>query len=208
MREKARLNRQELIDLCRSWLGRNYYDVAREWAYKHIDPRILVEEYIDDGTGPDPIRYKLYTFHGSVGVIYVGAGIPGESRCSFYDRSWTRLPATVAGKTQIEGALDRPRHLDEMIRYAEVLADGVDFIRIDLYDTATKCTLESLRSPPEPAHPSTLRTSSIITSVAYGAAADPRTRDHTPSSRSVRKKPMTSSRLSIPSIWPSVITGS
>jgi len=97
VREKARLNRQELIDVCRSWLGRNYYDVAREWAYKHIDPRILVEEYIDDGTGPDPIRYKLYTFHGSVGVIYVGAGIPGESRCSFYDRSWTRLPATVAG---------------------------------------------------------------------------------------------------------------
>ena len=138
VREKARLNRQELIDLCRSWLGRNYYDVAREWAYKHIDPRILVEEYIDDGTGPDPIRYKLYAFHGSVRVIYVGVGIPGKSRCCFYDRSWNRLPATMAGKTQIEGALDRPRHLDEMIRYAEVLADGFDFIRVDLYDTDDK----------------------------------------------------------------------
>jgi len=171
VREKARLNRQELIDVCRSWLGRNYYDVAREWAYKHIDPRILVEEYIDDGTGPDPIRYKLYAFHGSVRVIYVGVGIPGKSRCCFYDRSWNRLPATMAGKTQIEGALDRPRHLDEMIRYAEVLADGVDFIRIDLYDTATKCTLESLRSPPEPAHPLTLRMSSTITSVGCGTAA-------------------------------------
>jgi TupA-like ATPgrasp len=135
VREKAGLNPREVIDVCRSWLSRNYYDVAREWAYKHIDPRILVEEYIEDGTGPDPIRYKLYVFHGSVRVIYVGAGTPGESRCCFYGRSWDRIPATMAGKTQIQAALDRPRHLDEMIRYAEVLAEGFDFIRVDLYDT-------------------------------------------------------------------------
>jgi hypothetical protein len=30
VREKARLNRQALIDVCRSWLSRNYYYVARE----------------------------------------------------------------------------------------------------------------------------------------------------------------------------------
>jgi hypothetical protein len=99
--------------------------------------RILVEEYIDDGTGPDPIRYKLY-FHGSVRVIFVGVGIPSQSRCCFYGRSRNRLPATTAGKKQIEGDLDRPRHLDEMIRYAEALADGFDFIRVDLYDTDDK----------------------------------------------------------------------
>ena len=138
VREKARLNRQELIDECRLWLSRNYYYVGREWAYKNIDPRILVEEYIDDGTGPDPIRYKLYVFHGSVRVIYVGAGVPGQSRCCFYERSWNRLPATMSRKNQIEGALERPRHLDEMIRYAEALADGFDFIRVDLYDSADK----------------------------------------------------------------------
>ena len=138
VREKPRLNPQELIDACRSWLSRNYYYVAREWAYKHIDPRILVEEYIDDGTGPDPIRYKLYVFHGSVRVIYVGVGIPSQSRCCFYGRSWNRLPATTAGKKQIEGGLDRPRHLDKMIRCAEALADRFDFIRVDLYDTNDK----------------------------------------------------------------------
>jgi hypothetical protein len=136
--EKARLNRQELIDVCRSWLSWNYYDVAREWAYKHIDPRILVEEYIDDGSKPDPIRYKLHVFHGRVRVIFVGVGIPSESRCSFYGRSWNRLPASIAQLGQIAGGLDRPRHLDEMIRYAETLADGFDFIRVDLYDTHDK----------------------------------------------------------------------
>jgi teichuronopeptide biosynthesis TupA-like protein len=149
VREKARLNRQELIDVCRSWLSRNYYYVAREWAYKHIDPRILVEEYIDDGTGPDPIRYKFYVFHGSVRVIYVGAGIPGQARCCFYGPSWNRLPATIARKEQIEGGLDRPRHLDEMIRYAEVLADGFDFIRVDLYDTDDKVYFGEFTITPE-----------------------------------------------------------
>ena len=136
--EKARLNRQELIDVCRLWLTRNYYYVAREWAYKDIEPRILVEEYIDDGSGPDPIRYKFYVFHGSVRVIFVGVGIPIKSRCCFYGRSWNRLPATIAPKEQIAGGLDRPTHLDEMIRYAEALADGLDFIRVDLYHTHDK----------------------------------------------------------------------
>ncbi len=148
VREKTRVNRQELIDACRSWLSRNYYYVEREWVYKHIDPRILVEEYIDDGTGPDPIRYKLYVFHGSVRVVYVGVGIPGQARCGFYGRAWDRLPATVSSKKQIDGDLNRPRHWDEMIRDAEVLADGLDFIRVDLYDTHDRVVFGELTTTP------------------------------------------------------------
>jgi len=134
--DKTRLDRRALVAKSSAWLRQNYYwGGGREWAYKHIEPRIIVEEFLSDGTGPDPIRYKLYTFHGSVRVIYVGVGTPGEARCGIYDSSWNRLPATVAGKQQIEGNLDRPRHLDDMIRYSEVLAEGLDFIRVDLYDT-------------------------------------------------------------------------
>src|SRR5579859_3857349 len=133
--DRARLNKDEVVARCAVWLNSNFYNVTREWAYKDIKPRIIVEEFIDDGTGPNPIRYKLLTFHGRVGAIYVGVGTPGQSRCGFYERSWSRIPATLSRKRQIEGDLARPRHLDDMIAYAEALGEGLDFIRVDLYDT-------------------------------------------------------------------------
>jgi hypothetical protein len=147
--DKACVNREEVRAKCASWLNSNYYySGTREWAYKHIEPRILVEEFISDGTGPDPIRYKLYTFHGSVRVIYVGVGPPGQAHCGFYERSWNRLPATISHKRQVEGDLDRPKHLDDMIRYSEVLADGLDFIRVDLYDMQDKVYFGELTTTP------------------------------------------------------------
>jgi hypothetical protein len=137
--DKASLDREDVLAKCDSWLRWNYYHGGtREWAYKYIEPRIIVEEFISDGIGPDPIRYKLYTFHGKVRAIYVGIGSPGRADCCFYEPSWTRQSATVARKKKIERDLDRPGHLDDMIRYAEVLADGLNFIRVDLYDTQGK----------------------------------------------------------------------
>jgi hypothetical protein len=135
---KTRLNTREVTARCVTWLNSNFCNVNREWVYKHIEPRIIVEEFIDDGIGPDPIRYKLYTFHGSVRAIYVGVGTPGQSHCAFYDRFWNRAPATVSRKMQLETDLARPKHLDDMIRYSEVLGRGIDFIRVDLYDTPDK----------------------------------------------------------------------
>jgi teichuronopeptide biosynthesis TupA-like protein len=155
--DKARINRGEVLAQCATWLDSNFYRVNLEWVYKHVEPRIMVEEFIDDGTGPDPIRYKLYTFHGTVQAIYVGVGMPGQARCAFYDRFWNRLPATLSRKVQIDADLARPKHFDEMIRYAEVLGHGLDFIRVDLYHAPDKVYFGEFTTIPgagtEPFHP-------------------------------------------------------
>lgn len=135
--DKADVDRRELIETCQSWLGQNYYYAEREWAYKHIEPRILVEEYIDDGTGLHPIRYKFYVFHGSVRVVEVCVGVPEQAGIGFYGRSWDRLPVRFSDWKEIDATLPRPTRLDEMIECAETLAGGLDFIRVDLYGTGT-----------------------------------------------------------------------
>ena len=43
-------------------MKRSYYKETLEWAYKHIEPRIIVEEFIDDGSGTAPNDYKLFVF--------------------------------------------------------------------------------------------------------------------------------------------------
>jgi hypothetical protein len=146
--DKSQIDRQELIETCESWLSQNYYYAGREWVYKHITPRILVEEYLRDHSGPDPIRYKIYVFHGRAQVIHVGVGTPGQSRHGFYSRDWRKLPGGFAGVPEVEASLTRPPHLDGMLRCAETLAEGLDFIRVDLYDTADKIAFGELTVTP------------------------------------------------------------
>jgi hypothetical protein len=50
-----------------------------------------------------------------------------------YTPSWCRIDIKTRGKS-FGVPTPRPPHLDEMIRCAEILGDGLDFLRVDLYD--------------------------------------------------------------------------
>jgi hypothetical protein len=78
--------------------------------------------------------YKIYTFGGKVHVINVEAARFVDLRLARYGRSWNKIDAGSRYKN-LEGEVARPKHLEEMIEYAEILAEGLDFIRVDLYHT-------------------------------------------------------------------------
>jgi TupA-like ATPgrasp len=130
--DKACVDRKDVIAKCVSWLNSNYYNVAREWAYKRLERRIIVEEFISDGTGLTPMDYKCYVFGGRVQMIQVETRQFGDLRQDRYGRSWDRLDLT--GRYKPIGGVPRPDHLDGLIGYAEMLGDGLDFLRVDLYD--------------------------------------------------------------------------
>jgi len=132
VRDKATANRQDVIKTCTAWLSWNYYDRNREWAYKHIEPRIIVEEFISDGTGLTPMDYKFYVFGGRVQMIQVDTDRFVDQRRDHYRRSWERFDLTTGYKPI--GGVPRPRHLDGLIACAETLGGGLDFLRVDLYD--------------------------------------------------------------------------
>jgi hypothetical protein len=71
---KATLERAALIALCEDWLKRSYYEEQWEQVYKHVEPRIIVEEFIDDGSGAALNDYKLFVFDGTVEMIQVDVG--------------------------------------------------------------------------------------------------------------------------------------
>jgi TupA-like ATPgrasp len=144
--DKAQVNRQELIETCRGWLRQNYYDYCQERQYKPIVPCIMVEEYIDDGTGVAATQYNLHVFGGRVEVISIMHGGP-------QDIHRYRRPADVTGRWEnIQESNDRaqdldpPPHIATMIEYAEALGKGLDYIRVDLYDTPDKVYFGELTS--------------------------------------------------------------
>jgi len=145
--DKAQLNRQELVETCRGWLRQNYYYHFRERHYKPIIPRIMVEEYIDDGTWLAPKDYKLHVFGRKVEMISVMTGRFQTLRCNVYRRPWNKLNVKL-GMENIEQDLPPPQHLETMIEYAEALSNGLDYIRVDLYDTVDQVFFGELTPTP------------------------------------------------------------
>lgn len=117
-------------------LNNNHYAMAREWAYKDIKPRILVEEYIDSLGNPNSVEYKITCLYGKVSIITVCSGIAHvefEKRFNdHYDINGNKLPFWIAYKPA--GKPLPPKHeLDEMIAVCEKLSSGIPQVRIDLY---------------------------------------------------------------------------
>lgn len=132
--DKASLDRAALIETCYEWLGRSYYEETGEIVYRHIQPKILVEQFIDDGSGGPASDYKLFVFGGRVEFIYVVTDRLHDHKRRLYTPAWERLNVQIESEAA-EGDVPPPPHLAEMIATAEILGREWDFVRVDLYDT-------------------------------------------------------------------------
>ncbi len=135
VRGESSVDRNELRAECEHWLSLNYADVNHERIYREIEPRIMVEEFLENDAGDVPEDFKFYTFAGNVRVIQVDLGRFGTHRRNLYDRNWSRLRVQLT-VPNYPGEVKRPSTLDDMIRLAETLSGGIDFVRVDLYQTA------------------------------------------------------------------------
>lgn len=118
-------------------LRNNFYYNAREWPYKNVQPRILIEEYLQNEDGTDIEDYKLQCFNGKVDNIFVCIGrySPEGVRYHYFDTEWNYLPyCPYEGVDQNNVNVPKPRCLDQMIMIAEKLAEGLPQLRVDLYE--------------------------------------------------------------------------
>lgn len=118
----------------------NYYWGNREWPYKNIKPRIIAEEYLEEGTDSNElIDYKLMCFNGNVKCSFVctdrysGDGL----KVTFYDREWRRMPF-MRKYPASDFDIPKPEKYDLMIELAEKLSYKIPFLRVDFYEVGDK----------------------------------------------------------------------
>src|SRR5699024_10129741 len=92
-RDKANINYKELKVKFEQWLSRNIYASGREWSYKDIKPRIIIEEYLesDDSRFEGINDYKFLCFNGEAEYILVDVDRHKSQRRNIYDTSWNKL---------------------------------------------------------------------------------------------------------------------
>ena len=134
VQDKAQLDRAKTRRQLRQWLGENYCyksHVGTEWAYSKVRPAIIIEEFLGE-KGTLPVDYKFYCFNGRIGYVLLRFYRSGEHTKGYVDRDFTPF-RMERGMKEYKGQFVRPDNYDEMIRVAETLAQGLDFIRVDLY---------------------------------------------------------------------------
>lgn len=117
-------------------LSRNYYWVNREWLYKDIKPKILAEKLMrDDETENNLTDYKFFCFDGVPRYVYTvrDRQSNGSSLHRFYNTDWELQDLDLDHRGEKKVAEKRPECLDEMLRIASVLSEGIKHVRVDLY---------------------------------------------------------------------------
>jgi len=135
--DKSAGRRDDVIREAGGWLRLDYGKQSEEWAYSRIDPLVMVEEFIESrakSTDGVPWDYKFFVFDGKCAMIEVDVSrFCGHARALF-TRDWEHIPATFT-YPQPQKKPPRPAALDEMLSVAEAGGKGIDFVRVDIYDS-------------------------------------------------------------------------
>ena len=135
-RDKDLLDIEDAKQKLNGWMQRNWFWVSREWPYKDIPARILVETFLPSEEDV-PRDYKILCFDGEPKYIIVDFDRFTNHTRNYYDTDWNRLDMTNRHPNYLE-PVERPHELDEMLDVARKLSQGVRHLRVDLYAVSGK----------------------------------------------------------------------
>lgn len=133
-RDKTKFQIEQAREELREWLKRDCYGLGREWAYKDITPRIIVEELLEDKeNGYDGINdYKFLCFDGRVHYVVFDVDRYVGHKRNIYDADWNYIDVGTDCE-KLGDIIPKPEGLDEMKRIAEDLSKDFPCVRVDLY---------------------------------------------------------------------------
>jgi len=119
------------------WMNSNYYWYDREWPYKEIKPRIIIEHLIQTEDGKPPKDYKIFCFGGEPRMAFVASDRPDDTKFDFFDISWNRLDV-MQHYPNSTYEIPKPKQWDSMLALAKTLSAGLPQVRVDLYVDANE----------------------------------------------------------------------
>lgn len=141
--DKSNLNKEATIKKLNKWLKEKQWKEQAELHYRKIEPRIIVEKYIDFDTtiqGKLPIDYKFYCFNGEPQLVLVCSNREDSVKYDYYDMNWNKVTDIVKPEMLSNEKAVKPESFNKMVEYCKRLVDGerFPFARIDFYESKGK----------------------------------------------------------------------
>lgn len=137
-KDKSTFDRKKAKKKINKWLKRNYYYHSREWSYKNVKPRIIIEKYMVDESGTELKDYKIFCFNGEPKFIEVDFGRFSDHKRNLYTLDWELLDLEIKYPSDPQKVIKRPNHLEKMIEFSRILSKNIPHVRVDLYSINNK----------------------------------------------------------------------
>lgn len=137
--DKSSLDLEETRKQLDLWMQAKH-SIFYEPHYQYINPIIICEELIpDNNDGFFPMDYKIHCANGKPVFIQVcfERSTTDSGKRTILNPQWEDLHFTIEsrGHYYSEQVIPRPKHLKEMLDAASILSAGLDYARVDFYDT-------------------------------------------------------------------------
>ena len=127
--------------MMKTWLHQDIYWSGREWVYKDIPKRLIVEKYLEDETG-ELRDFKFYCYHGKPYFIQFDIGRYSDIHYrNFYEISGKLLNLCDNEKLPINKTVPFPiesKTFRKIIKMCEDLSAPFQQVRVDLYVISNK----------------------------------------------------------------------
>ncbi len=115
------------------WLNTNYYELSREWQYKNVKPKILIEKYIQGDDELDLVDYRIFCKNGIPQLVQTEIDTYSNHTRAFFDIEWHQLPFSY-NYPITKKVVRKPRNFEEMMEISEKLTKDFHFCRVDFYN--------------------------------------------------------------------------
>lgn len=137
--EKNKSNFKKIENDINKTLKKNLFEFAREWPYKNVKPRIIIEKYMNNKDNSDLKDYKFFVFNGKVKCFKIDFDRFSEHKANYYDIKGNLLKfGEEVCPPDFNKQLEIPNNIKEMIEVSEKLSNDNPFVRVDLYDIDNK----------------------------------------------------------------------
>ena len=139
--DKSKMDRKAVIRGLRKGLRENFFNPGREWPYKNVPRRIIVEQYMEDTNSPNDLKdYKFFCFDGKVKALFIASDRMtegAETKFDFFDSEFNHLPIKN-GHPNSTNPITKPQSFDLMKQLASKLSRGIPHVRVDFYEVNGK----------------------------------------------------------------------
>ncbi len=134
VKDKNTFDKDDARHRVQHWMKENFaFKVGLELHYRDIQPKIIIEQFIENKSADDLYDYKFWCFDGQVKYIqFLSERNTAGLKMAFYDLKWNKQ-SFVYSYPLDQKEIPRPDNLDEMIHLAEKLSKGFSHVRVDFY---------------------------------------------------------------------------
>ena len=135
-KDKTRFDKKTAKKKISKNLKRNYFYSGREWPYKNVKPRIVVEKYMEDKNSNTMRDYKFFCFNGRPEIMYLSEGLEDHrtARMSFYDMDMKITNCRRSDYKPLDYEPEKPKNFEKMKEFSAILSKGIPHLRVDWYE--------------------------------------------------------------------------